>query len=1000
MSCSMWASYSHLDAVPRLYPCSPAMSRSVIQPLSAGANAPEALSLLEPVERDPIQRPASPLKMHRALREPGGEGLLWRQCYGLVSRSVSYFLSTSVPLSACAARLKEQLSALQQESDEEQRASRREACLDRDESREEVQRLGEALEVATASKMDVALAAEELKMVKVQMSEKLLQLKDQMSQESARSFQNEKSHSALLQRVEEMERVVEKERRQAQTVQADCHALRSDGQATRQGLEEEKDRGHRLQEQCEQLKGQAECTTSPAAAGEQQVFNKQLESQCSELSSALRSLSVEKSKLQTEHQASIKAERSRVAKQLHEQDLLLEEARRNIQAELKGALSAKVKLQMELETLKVDHAQLLQSSTVAQETVVTQRELLERTIERLRGDLDSAVKEGEVVRTDRDSAKTEMCIVVTKLECERSALETQLAKVKLEAGTLSSTLQKQEEENRRLMGKLVAMEHQQTRVDQLQEELQALRDTHVESVQQHKLSSVLEDKYTQVSSEMSTLKTTCHKLEAQLRQAQAAVQVKEGEVTSVVAARDEALRDSRTLRGQLDKLQEQHGDKGGGSVAQTLENVLASHSHLQHNTETVQKELGGQEQELASLRRDRVRERLKLQAEVEKLQDIMATTHSKINKMLETLHKALVVARLDNKKLAQSLEQAVLANSTLQAKLDRARDQHQNTITQREVELAEARAEIGRWSEHLESMKLQMRKERDSVKRLSQREISEMRKALEDSSSRSADLSRANLELREKMSELEKVVSNQKARLRDQKTQLKQLAPNNADMEGELKILKTLKDQYQKKNYEQSELIQQFRSETLSLQRELRRLSSSQEGELEAERELRHVMQDKCQAGGENQEHAEAKDEAEQKMKEVSLESQQNLEEAHSWFRSKFDSLKSDGEPNRSMGDEEPQENVHHPPGSSKGGAHSSSCKHNRKTRCDSRPSEPPEWERWRSTMQRWETKRELARIASGYKPGCMGEPFGQWNTRANSSNWDTLPITLQGGRR
>lgn len=44
----------------------------------------------------------------------------------------------------------------------------------------------------------------------------------------------------------------------------------------------------------------------------------------------------------------------------------------------------------------------------------------------------------------------------------------------------------------------------------------------------------------------------------------------------------------------------------------------------------------------------------------------------------------------------------------------------------REVELAEARAEIGRWSEHLESMKLQMRKERDSVKRLSQREISEV----------------------------------------------------------------------------------------------------------------------------------------------------------------------------------------------------------------------------------------------------------------------------------
>ncbi|XP_041727172.2 coiled-coil domain-containing protein 150 isoform X3 [Coregonus clupeaformis] len=1078
------------------------MSRSVIQPLSAGATAPEALSLLhqrllvaeeqaealirdmgslgvsreqllEPVERDTIQRPISPLKMHRALREPGGEGLLWRQCDGLVSRVcrmesllqtlklTTFRLETERDLDPShSARLKEQLSALQQESDEEQRVSRREvmrlrdllrqACLDRDESREEVQRLGEALEVATTSKMDVALAAEELKVVKVQMSEKLLQLKDQMSQESARSFENEKSHSALLQRVEEMEIVVEMERRQAQIVQADCHALRSDGQATRQRLQEEKDRGHRLQEQCEQLKGQAGELKSArlalqrqqqensrllrdggdlrTAADKVQAFNNQLDSQCSELSSALRSLTVEKSKLQTEHQATIKAERSRVAKQLQEQDLLLDAARRNIQAELQGALSAKVKLQMELETLKVDHAQLLQSSTVAQETVVTQRELLECTIERLRGDLNSAVKEREVVRTDRDSAKTEMCIVVTKLEGERSALETQLTKVKLEAGTLSSTLQKQEEENRRLMGKLAAMEHQQnaqqqveqmlkeltdsknnlayekgklqTRVDQLQEELQALRDNHVESVQQCKLSSVFVNKYTQVSSEISTPKTTCLKLEAQLRQAQAAVQVKEWEVASAVAARDEALRDSQALRGQLDKLQEQHRDKlcelegwlgvsrqGGGSVAQTLENVLASHSRLQHNTETVQKELGRREQELALLRRDRLqgqREIQRLQAEVEKLQDIMATTNAKKNKMLEPLRKALDVARQDNKKLAQSLEQAVLANSTLQSNLDRARDQHQSTNTQREAELAEARAEIGRWSEHLESMKLQMRKERDSLKRLSQREISELRKALEDLSSRSGDLSRANRELREKTTELEKVVSNQKARLRDQKTQLKQHLDNRAtlgnsqkikDMEGELKSLKTLKDQYQKKNYEQSELIQQFRSETLSLQRELRRLSSSQEGELEAERELRHVMQDKCQQRLEEsiKKLQEAKDETEQKMKEVSLESQQiseNLEEAHSWFRSKFDSLKSDGEPNRSMGDEEPQENGHHTPGSSKGGAHSSSCKRNRKTRCDSRLPEPPEWERWRATMQRWETKRELARIASGYKPG------------------------------
>lgn len=31
---------------------------------------------------------------------------------------------------------------------------------------------------------------------------------------------------------------------------------------------------------------------------------------------------------------------------------------------------------------------------------------------------------------------------------------------------------------------------------------------------------------------------------------------------------------------------------------------------------------------------------------------------------------------------------------------------------------------------------------------------------------------------------------------------------------------------------------------------------------------------------------------------------------------------------------------------------------------------------------------------------GFIGELFGQWKTRANSSNWETLPITLQGMKR
>ncbi|XP_067102714.1 coiled-coil domain-containing protein 150 [Osmerus mordax] len=993
------------------------MSRIVIPSLNVGASTPEALSLLhqrllvaeeqaealikdmnslgvsrerllEPVD---VQRPVSPLKMRRILGgAEGGEGTLWRQCNSLVSRVcrvesllqtlklTTFRLETEREMDPShSARLKEQLAVLQQESEEEQRTSMREvmklrdqlcqACVDRDEAQQEVHRLAEALEQATTTKMDVALAAEELKVIKVQMSEKLTEMEDQVTQESARSFKAFKSQSELLQRVEEMERVVEKERRQAQMVQEHCKALGSDAQSIRERLQEEEERGRRLQKECQQLKDQTEVKDSLVfdltnelksarlalqkqqqenswllkdgvelreVADKLQGLNDQLENQCSELSAALRSVTVENARLQTEHQTSIKAERGRVVKQIQEQDLILEAARRNIQGELKRALSEKVQLQSELETLKDDHTLLVQSSTVTQETAVTQRELLERTIERLRGELKTAQKDRDVMRQNRDSAKTEICVVVAKLEGERSSLERQLTETKREAETLSSTLQRLEGENRRLMGKLAAMEHQQhaqqqqmleelidnksklayekgklqKRVDHLEEELQALKDA-------------------QASAELSTWKTSCHKLEKQLKQVD--------------------------LRSNLSS---KHWSESRNGLYLTRPRATIT---------------------------------------VQPLHLILQTTHSERNK-LGPLRETLDMARLDNKKLALSLEQAVLANTTLQGKLDMARDHHQNTVLQREAELHEARAQIGQLSEHLDHMT----KEKDSLRKVSKTEISEvcthtyihththtpsstthflavthqLKKALEDASAKSGDLSRANRELREKVSELEKMVSNQRDRIKDQKTQLKQHLESRAvlinshklkNMEVELKNVEALKEEYERKNLEQGQQIQQFRSETTSLQRELQRLSFSQEGELEAEREMRLAMQDKCQRLEEEiRKLQEAKDEAEQKLWDVSLESQhisENLEEAHHWFRSNFDVPRT-----RTPG-EEPQQSRLRSPGSAKDGERTPSSRHRRKPASD---SVEPDWQRWTSTMHRWETKRELARIAKGYKPG------------------------------
>ncbi|XP_032362987.1 coiled-coil domain-containing protein 150 [Etheostoma spectabile] len=617
------------------------MSRSAVLALNVGAQAPEALSLLHQrlllaeeeaealiqdmgalgISRDQIlgsaqrtdatQHPGSPLKMRQVL---GDEGMLRQQCDSLVSRvcrmesllqtlKLTIFrLETERELDPShTVDLKQQLAALQQESQEDHEASRREAMKlrdrlqqankERDEARREVQMLGETLEVATATKMDLALAAKELKIVKLEMSQKLVEMKEQMRQESARSDEAMISHRKLLQRVEEMEGVLVMERRQALLLRSECQVLQVQVQTSRQQLEEEKDRGRQLEEHCQELKEQTAMKDSLV------------------------------SELKTE----LKSERSRVVKQLQERDLQMEAARR---------------LQLELEKLEGEHAQLIQRCSIAQETEVTQRELLEQTIERLQGELNTAKKEKAAMRKDLAGLK--------------------------------------------------------------------------------------------------------HKI------------------------------------GELEALQGVCGP-AGAVASQTLESILAPHTSPQLNRRNLQQKLGCREQELATLKIDRLqaqREIQKYQEEVEKLQRLLTSAHSKNNKA-----KASDTAKVDNKRLAQSLEQAVLTNSSLHSKLEQARDQHQAAITLRDEELREARTKISHLSEELGAIKQQTREDYDSSVKTLHREISELKMTVKDSSSGSSHLSRANQELRRRVSELEWLVSKQKACIREQRSQLRQQQDNSQKVE-------------------------------------------------------------------------------------------------------------------------------------------------------------------------------------------------------------------------
>ncbi|KAK7156813.1 hypothetical protein R3I94_006760 [Phoxinus phoxinus] len=945
------------------------MSRPVICPLTVGATAPESLSVLqrrlqkaeeqtEELRRSlgPLgasadqllmnssfsskRRPVSPVNIHGPLSATG-EGLLWRQSETLVARvcrleSVLHTLKLTIFRLEMNRELNPsftaRLSALQEQHEQEQRSSRRDllhvqdelaqACEERQEAQREVLRLTEALENTNSAKKE-----------------------EQMAQETAAHLEAEQSHNALLLRVEEMEKVVERERGQVEALQVDCHILRTDGQANRAELKKREEQILYLERECQQLRDHSRVKETlisqlskeiksvktalqkqqqdnsrlfrdgrdlRAAAGQVQVLNDKLEAQCSELSTALHSLTLENTRLQTEYHSNIKAERDRVSKHLKEQDLLLDTARRSIQAELQGTISEKLVLQKQLEALKMDHCELQQSSTVSQVTAVSHQQMLERTIQRLQGELSCAGRDGETLREERDHMKSEMNSAIFLMKKEKNILEAQLSEIKVELTTVNSALQKQKEENEELMESLAVMEHQQVTHRQVEQMLWDLTDS------KNKLAyekGKLQARVQQMAAELKSLKADCDEY-CQTN-------------TKLQCSYTQMQIENQTLKEQLGALQQQHRDTN--EIAQTLENVLSSHARLQQNTQTLHAELRERAQELHTLRR----ERLQAIKEIQRLEAGVENHNATNNKKVDSLQKALDEAQLDNRTLAQSLEQEKL---NTQEKL--------YTLGEREAELKEARAEIRRLTECVDSLKNRLNREKDSRRKSAQR----LKKALNDASAKSGDLSQAN----QKVSELEKLVS-QLNQYRDNRTVLNH-SLRIKDLEAEIESLEEAKDEYKRRSYEQSQCVLQMRSEMVSLQSELQCLSSTQQGELQAERDLNNTLQEQRQHLEESLKRLrDERDEAQLRLREVCLESRQiteNMVEDHRGLGSRSESFNCEDEPQK-LGE---------------------SLWRTAKDGTLSTPAQThvcfydPKLEPWASALQRWEMKKELGSIAGSYK--------------------------------
>ncbi|XP_020747471.2 coiled-coil domain-containing protein 150 isoform X1 [Odocoileus virginianus] len=696
------------------------------------------------------------------------------------------------------------------------------------------------------------------------------------------------------------------------------------------------------------------------ASEKAQNLNDQLTRKCSELSNMLQTVKMENTRIIADHQAILQEEQKMMTQTFQEQNLLLDAAHASITSELQTVQNEKTQLQVHLDHLILEHNQCIQKAQEAEERATVQKELLESTIARLRADLEASVQEKKSLLEEKDRLQKEVNKTEKEVAEEKCNLEKELSKSKVDINALTRNVQTLEEKNKQLTDKIASLELEQassdyhwlaqqqvenvlgkitdsknklayekgklqTKVKQLEEQLHSLTETSSQNDHLRKLNKALEGKYAQVKS---------------------LLEKNEEELSQAVKGRDAALKESQKLKGDLETLEDRENKKVGNfqrqlaeakedncKVTIMLENVLASHSKMQGALEKVQIELGRRDSEIAGLKKERAlnQQRVqKLEAEVDQWQARMLVVDAQHNSEMEPLQKALDVAREDNRKLAMSLEQALQTNNHLQTKLDHVQEklenkelERQNLETFKERMSEESKIEAELHAERIDALRKQFQVERETARKAAQREVTEMKKALDEANFRSVEVSRTNRELRQKLTELEKLLNSSKEKIKNQRAQIKlhlSAKANNSQnvermkqIETELRHMELIKDQYQRKNYEQSLSIQKFVSEMTNLQKEMQLLARSQydtsarnkqqELRLESERKLRQELESRCQELEETIRHLKkCKEATENKLKEASVESEQitaNLEEAHRWFKCRFDGLQLELTKNR-----------------------------------------------------------------------------------------------------
>ncbi|KAM4771074.1 coiled-coil domain-containing protein 150 [Rhinophrynus dorsalis] len=629
-----------------------------------------------------VLHPISPVRARTVFT--GDNDTLWKNCENLINRmcrvesimqtlKLSIFrLHTERKLNPKhTAEVEQRLSEVQEEHSRELREAQLEVMRlrqrlsketeEREREEEAKERLSAALEIATATKTDVTVAAEEMKATKLRMNQRLRELQEQLSEETVLRTLLEEEQAATLSRVQEMKQVVEEERAQVQKLQQDCQILREDGQKVKYKLQQQEEKMQYLEQETMQLHSELEskdffinqlqeeakrtqqCRDTEKtevalvradyaalreAAEKVQALNQQLEGQCSELTAAVQRLTTENAQLVVQHQQELKVEQESMARKLQDQEILLSATRASLTSELHNLQSHRIQLERELELLRAEHSECQRKAVHEEQKSAVQREIQDSTIARLREDLDLALKNKATSENDRNSLQDKLDKALSDFQEKKQNLEVELTEKKLELDSVQSTLRALEQENKRLMERVGALEQEQnprmqvevllndlmdsknklayekgnlqSTVDKLQSELQSVGDAQSENAQLRKLNTALEAKYTQVNTDLGSCRIHLQRMETKLRQTQTILLRKDEDFALAVQARDEASREEKRLRGLMEVAEERE-KQNRTSLQQQLCDIQEERSRMSVTLESVLSSNNRLQQDLENL---------------------------------------------------------------------------------------------------------------------------------------------------------------------------------------------------------------------------------------------------------------------------------------------------------------------------------------------------------------------------------------------------------------